>query len=90
MNSRSAFHLDCTPIIPECGFKCAKCIKEMELVFGKIKGVSKFYREGDGVVVEHDPGIVAAEQLMDVFRTLPSFYKGFFIPRVIGNPEKHN
>lgn len=85
MNSRSAFHLYYTAIIPECRFKCAKCIKEMELVFGKIKGLSKLYREGDGVVIEHDSGIVAAEQLIDVFRTLPSFYKGFFIPTVIEN-----
>jgi len=85
MNSRSVFHLDCTAVIPECGFKCAKCIKEMESVFGKIKGVTKFYREGDGVVIEHDSGIVTAEQLMDIFKTLPSFYKGFFIPTVIEN-----
>lgn len=90
MNIRSAFHLDCSPIIQECGFKCAKCIKEMESVFVKIKGVSKFYREGNGVVIEHDSSIVAAEQLMDIFKTLPSFYKGFFIPTVIGSEEKQN
>jgi hypothetical protein len=87
MNNRSAFHLDCSPIIAECGFQCAKCIKEMESVFGEIKGVSKLYREGNGVIIEHDSGIVAAEQLMDIFKTLPSFYKGFFIPTVIGNAE---
>ena len=32
MHSRSAFHLDCTPVIPECGFECAKCIQEMETI----------------------------------------------------------
>ena len=74
MTSRSAFHLDCTPVIPECGFTCAKCIGEMESVFGRTPGVSKFYREGDGVVVEHDASIVMAEQLMEIFRGLPSFY----------------
>ena len=46
----------------------------MESVFGRTPGVSKFYREGDGVVVEHDASIVMAEQLMDIFRGLPSFY----------------
>ena len=85
MNSQSAFHLDCSPIIAECGFKCAKCIKEMESVFGKIKGVSKFYREGDGVVVEYDSAMVTVAQLIDVFKGLPSFYRGFFIPTVIEN-----
>jgi len=62
----------------------------MESVFGKIKGVSKFYREGDGVVVEHDSGMVTVEQLIDVFKGLPSFYEGFFIPTVIGNSEKQD
>jgi copper chaperone CopZ len=90
MNRRLAFALDCNPIIPECGFKCEKCIKEMESVFGKIKGVSKFYREGDGVVVEYDSAMVTVAQLIDVFKGLPSFYKGFFIPTVIGNPEKQD
>ena len=52
-------------------------------VFGKMRGVSKFYREGDGVVVEHDASMVTAEQLMVVFRGLPSFYKSHFIPSVI-------
>jgi copper chaperone CopZ len=85
MDSRSVFHLDCSPIIPECGFKCAKCIKEMESIFGKIKGVTKFYREGDGVVVEYDSAMVTVAQLIDVFKGLPSFYKGFFIPTVIEN-----
>ena len=62
----------------------------MEFVFTKIKGVNKFYREGDGVVVEHNSSMVAAEQLRDIFKTLPSFYKGFFIPTVIGNSEKQD
>ena len=85
MDSRSVFHLDCNPIIPECGFQCAKCIKEMESVFAKIKGVNKFYREGDGVVVEYDSAMVTVAQLIDVFKGLPSFYKGFFVPTVIEN-----
>jgi hypothetical protein len=62
----------------------------MELVFTKIKGVNKFYREGDGVVIEHDSGMVTVEQLIDVFKGLPSFYEGFFIPTVIRNSEKQD
>ena len=62
----------------------------MESVFGKIKGVGKLYREGNSMVIEHDSNIVAEEQLMDVFRTLPSFYKGFFVPTVVGNQEEQS
>ena len=88
MTSRTAFHLDCTPIIPECGFTCAKCIEEMKTVFGGTRGVGKFYREGDGVVVEYDASAVTAEQLMDVFRELPSFYQNHFVPSVTENPGR--
>ena len=83
MDSRTAFHLDCNPLIPECGYTCKKCIVEMESVFTETQGVSKLYMDSDGVVVEHDPTIITAEQLMDVFKTLPSFYSGNFIPSVI-------
>ena len=90
MTSRTAFHLDCTPIIAECGCKCGKCIEEMKSVFGGTRGVSKFYREGDGVVVEHDPGVVTVEQLMDIFRGLPSFYQNHFVPSVMENPGRQD
>ncbi len=88
MISRTAFHLDCIPVIPACGFNCGKCIEEMQSVFGGMAGVSKFYREGDGVVVEHDPNAIAVEQLLDIFRGLPSFYAGRFIPSVMANPGR--
>jgi hypothetical protein len=59
-----------------------------------MQGVSKVYMEGEGqeqkLIVEHDPDMVTVEQLLDVFKGLPSFYEGFFIPTVIGNPEKQN
>ncbi len=87
MTSRSAFHLDCTPIIPECGFNCGKCIEEMTSVFGGTRGVSKLYREGDGVVVEHDASVIAVEQLLDIFRNLPLFYQGRFLPTLLEKTE---
>jgi copper chaperone CopZ len=94
MPSRSAFHLDCTPLTPECGFECSKCIQEIESTVTSIQGVSKVYIEGEGadqkLIVEHDPTTVTAEQLIDIFKGLPSFYEGFFIPTVIGNPEKQD
>jgi len=88
MTSRTAFHLDCTPIIPACGFKCGKCIGEMKSVFGRTRGASAFYREGQGVVVEHDPAVVTVEELLDIFRGLPSFYQSHFIPSVMANPGR--
>jgi hypothetical protein len=35
------------------------------------------------VVVERDSSIVPAEQLMDIFKSLPSLYEGFFVPTMI-------
>ncbi len=83
MNSRTAFHIDCTAVIPECAYQCAKCIEEMESILTDVQGVRKFYTKDDGVVVEHDPSVVTVEQLIDVFEGLPSFYEGNFVPTVI-------
>ena len=89
MNSRSAFDLDCNPVIPECGFECPKCIQEIESTLTSMQGVSKVYvedeSEGGKVIVEHDPTTVTAEQLIDTFKGLPTFYEGFFIPTVISS-----
>jgi hypothetical protein len=87
MIKRTAFHLDCNPVLAECGCTCARCLEEMKTVFGGTAGVSRFYREGPGVVVEHEPGVVTVERLLEIFRGLPSFYEGRFIPSVLENPE---
>ena len=92
MNKRTAFDVDCSRLVPECGFACPKCIEEIEAMLTGVTGVSKAYIEGEGeeqrLVVEHDPGTAPVEQLIDVLAALPSFFEGFFIPTVIGNPEK--
>ena len=84
---RSAFDLDCNPVIPECAFECPKCIQEIESTLTGVQGVSKVYLEGEQkeqkLIVEHDPDIITVEQLLDIFKGLPSFYEGFFIPTVI-------
>lgn len=90
MTGRTAFHLDCTANLAECGCRCGRCIEEMKAVFGGTRGVSKFYREGNGVVVEHDAGVVTAEQLMDVFMGLPSFYSHRFVPSVMENSGRQD
>jgi hypothetical protein len=35
------------------------------------------------LVVEHDPSAVSAGQLIETFRGLPSFYKGFFVAELL-------
>ncbi len=87
MHHLSAFHLDCSPIIPECGYRCGKCLQEMRAVIESMPGVTRFCTEGSGkdmrIVVEHDASAVTAEQLMQALRELPSFYKGFFVPSLL-------
>jgi copper chaperone CopZ len=87
MITRSALHIDCNPIIPECGFKCGKCVQEIQSVLGEIEGVAKSYIEDEEkeakLIVEHDPSKVTVEQLMDTLKRLPSFYKSFFVPELI-------
>ena len=90
MTSRTAFHLDCTPVLAECGCKCGRCLEEMKSVFGRTRGASAFYREGQGVVVEHDPDLVTVEELLDIFRRLPSFYQNHFLPSVLANPGRQD
>ena len=84
MDKRSVFDIDCNPVIPECEFQCPKCIQEIESTLIDIQGVSKVYLDDEEneakLVVEHDPAIVSVEQIIDVLKTLPTFYEGFFIP----------
>ena len=70
-------------MIPECGFECALCVQEIGSSLTGIKGVGKFYTDGEGVTIEYDAEKVTAEQLMDVLKGLPSFYESHFIPTVM-------
>jgi len=87
MITQTAIDLDCSRVIPECGYACSKCIQEVEITLMSMAGVSKVYVEEGAdegnLIVDHDPSIAAAEQLLDAVRMLPSFCAGFFIPTVI-------
>ncbi len=84
MDKRSVFDIDCNPVIPECEFQCPKCIQEIESTLTGTQGVSKVYLDDEEneakLVVEHDSAIVSVENIIDVLKTLPTFYEGFFIP----------
>jgi hypothetical protein len=86
MDSRTVFDVDCSGVIAECGFKCPKCIEEIQSTLTGMPGVSKAYVDKAGeeqkLVVEHDGELVTVEQLVDVLKRLPSFYKGSFVPNV--------
>ena len=84
MHNRSAFHVDCNPVIPECGFDCPKCIHEIESTLTSMDGIHSVHvedeKEGGRLIVEHDAARVSADRLLDVLKGLPSFYEGFFAP----------
>ena len=81
------FHLDCNAVIPECGYKCARCIAEIHSVLGTKSGVSQVTLgkrgETSGIVVKHDAEAISAQELLNVFSSLPSFYRGRFVPQVL-------
>ena len=89
MTTRTAFDIDCNPVIPECEFACPKCIQEIEATLTGMDGVSTVYM-GEGaqegkVFVEHDPAVVTLDQLIEAFGLLPTFYDGFFVATPIGS-----
>lgn len=83
MISRSVFQIDCTGVIPECGFECARCVQEIGSSLTGMKGVGKIYTDGEGVTIEHDSEAVTAEQLKEVLKRLPSFYERHFVPTMV-------
>lgn len=86
MDRRTVFDVDCSGVVAECGFKCPRCIGEIESTLTAMPGVCKAYIDKAGeeqkLIVEHDGGVVTAGQLVDVLKRLPSFYEGFFAPNV--------
>ena len=87
MAQRSAFHLDCTAILPACRFECARCLEEIRSVFTQIPGVEDLCTAGEGaqtrLIVVHDPTRVTAAQLLEILRRLPSFSEAPFVPTLL-------
>ena len=83
MISRSVFQIDCTGVVPECGFDCARCVREIGLSLTGMKGVGDFYTDGEGVIIEYDSEVVTPEKLKGVLKGLPSFYEKHFIPTLV-------
>jgi copper chaperone CopZ len=86
MKNKSFFHLDCNPIIPDCGFQCDKCVKEISSVLKAKNGIFEVtlmeQKNISVIAVEHDPETVRTTDLLKELERLPSFYSGKFIPEV--------
>jgi len=87
MRVQKFFHLDCQPVIPECAYKCSRCIKEIRDVIGAMDGVLEVstgkHGQIAGVVVQYESDKTTDENLLKAFGQLPSFYRGRFIPKVL-------
>jgi hypothetical protein len=89
MMTKKFFHLDCRPVIPQCGFQCMRCIEEILTVFRATPGVSEVttgkHGEISGIIVHYDDQAISLTDLLNAFSKLPSFYTEHFIPVVLND-----
>jgi copper chaperone CopZ len=87
MKTISFFHLDCNPIIAECGFHCDKCVNEIRSVLKKKNGILEVtlteQKNISVIAIEYDAEIVKISDLLNELEKLPSFYSDKFIPKVV-------
>ena len=80
---KTVIELDCGDIPPGCGFACGGCIQEIQEVLETMEGISGFAQHLDSSIeVEHDPGKVSVQDLLEAISKLPSQHDGFFRPTV--------
>ena len=87
MKTTSFFHLDCNPIIAECGYHCDKCVDEIRSVLKEKNGIFEValteQKNISVVSVEYDPEIIKPTDILYELERLPSFYSDKFIPKVV-------
>ena len=87
MKTISFFHLDCNPIIAECGYHCDKCVNEIRSVLKKKNGIFEVtlteQKNISVIAIEYDAEIVKISDLLNELEKLPSFYSDKFIPKVV-------
>jgi len=87
MKTISFFHLDCNPIIAECGYHCDKCVNEICSVLKKNNGIFEVtlteQKNISVIAIEYDAEIVKITDLQNELEKLPSFYSDKFIPKVV-------
>ncbi len=87
MKGKAYFHLDCHPIIPDCGFQCEKCVNEISSVIKAKEGVSEAeLTELDNISVisvDYDTEKITIEEIKKELGSLPSFFAAKFVPEFI-------
>ena len=87
MKTTSFFHLDCNPIISECGYQCDRCVGEIRSVLKEKSGIFEValteQKNISVISVEYDPEVMKITDLLNILARLPSFYSDKFIPKVI-------
>ena len=87
MKTTSFFHLDCNPIIAECGYHCDRCVNEIRSVLKEKNGIFEValteQKNISVVSVEYDPEIIKTTDILYELERLPSFYSDKFIPQVV-------
>ena len=87
MKTTSFFHLDCNPIIAECGYHCDRCVNEIRSVLKEKNGIFEValteQKNISVVSVEYDPEILKTTDILNELERLPSFYSDKFIPKVV-------
>jgi len=87
MKTTSFFHLDCKPIIAECGYHCDKCVNEIRSILKEKNGIFEVtlteQRNISVIAVEYDPETIKITDLLKELEKLPSFYSDKFIPEVV-------
>jgi len=87
MKTTSFFHLDCKPIIAECGYHCDKCFNEIRSILKEKNVIFEVtlteQRNISVIAVEYDPETIKITDLLKELEKLPSFYSDKFIPEVV-------
>jgi copper chaperone CopZ len=87
MKATSFFHLDCNPVIAECGYQCDKCVNEIRYVLKNKNGIFEVTlteKQNISVIaIEYDSEIVKITDILNELGRLPSFYSDKFIPKVV-------
>jgi copper chaperone CopZ len=87
MKTTSFFHLDCNPVIAECGYQCDRCVNEIRSVLKNKNGIFEVKLTEQNnisvIAIEYDPEIVKIIELLNELARLPSFYSDKFIPKVV-------
>ena len=89
----SFFHLDCRPVIPECGFSCDRCVDEIQSVLTGMGGVLSVSREKrraiDGILVQHESDAVVGDGVV-FFERLALAWKEQARPRAADAEHRHH